>query len=154
MKSTAIQIALSLILGFVIGVSFDRLSMSNCSKKKCHCAGKQISKYKDCGLRGCKDKGPCEFGSFGHTEEIKEKMLERFNSKLALTDEQKTKVAGIFNSKHKRMLELRNEIKPKFEELKKSTDTEIKSILNPEQIKKFEEMQKRFEVRKERFEEN
>ena len=72
-------------------------------------------------------------------------MLKGLNRHLNLTEEQQTQVQAIFEAKKPRMEALREQMKA----LKEETDSEIKAILTPEQVKQFEAMQ---EKRKEKFE--
>ncbi|MBI4388105.1 MAG: hypothetical protein HY582_03595 [Candidatus Omnitrophica bacterium] len=83
--------------------------------------------------------------------DAKQHMLERFSKKLDLTAEQREKVATVFEAKHPEMLALQEEVKPKFDALRNSTQAEIRKLLSPEQQKKLDEMNaKREERRKER----
>lgn len=154
MKKLAwIQIILSLIIGFVIGTTFDNFNVLG--GKSCHgCHKKDGGKYGH--KHGCKD-GDCEgthhkFGRMhGDFKDKKKHMLEKFASELDLTSDQKIKVAAVFESKHKKMLELRDELHPKFEALRKSTQNDIKELLTPEQQKKFDEIHSRWEAKHEKW---
>jgi Spy/CpxP family protein refolding chaperone len=75
----------------------------------------------------------------GEKGKFKQKISNRLNSKLDLTAEQKTKVDSIFDEVH-----------PKMEAIRKSTDQQIRAVLNPEQQAKFDKMvEKRAERHKE-----
>lgn len=77
--------------------------------------------------------------------------MERFGRELNLSAEQQEKVAVIFESKHSEMKALQTEMRPKFEALRDATQTEIRKLLNPDQQKKFDEINARMEKhRKER----
>ncbi len=161
MKKLAwMQIILSLVIGFVIGTTFDNFnvlggkSCHGCHKKHC---GKYGHKHGNCkGKHGCKD-GHCKgthykFGRMhGDFKDKKKHMLEKFASELDLTSEQKTKVAAVFESKHKKMMELRDELRPKFEALRKSTQDDTRVLLTPEQQKKFDEIHSRWEAKHEKW---
>lgn len=142
MKSTWMQILLSLAIGFSLGITFDKFIPSN---GKCtSCAPFERSCKDGC----CKDKPCCKAaGDWHHCKgkKIKEKMLNHFSSELNLTNDQKSKVAAIFDSKHKEMMRIREELHPKFETLRKSTHDEINKILTSEQQKKFIKMEEKFE---------
>ena len=128
MKIAWIQIVLSLVLGIVLGVSFDRFN-------DCHCAGDCIKPFKF-GHR---------LGDFKH-KDIKH-ILKRFSKELNLTAEQKTQVSAIFDAKHKKMIELKAEVHPKFEALRKSAHDEINKLLTVEQQKKFDEIDAKIEAK-------
>lgn len=157
MKTAWIQILLSLAIGFSLGITFNKFGgFSNCGKCiSCACKKECKSgckKDKSC----CKSKchGGCKsnygMGCMSECEgkpcckKMKEKMLAKFSSELSLTEDQKTKVKAIFESKHKEMVKIREELHPKFEALRKSTHDEINKILTPEQQKKFETMESKF----------
>lgn len=82
-----------------------------------------------------------------HGEKKYARMLKHFSSKLDLNSEQKQRVATILEDKRQKMQTLRAEINPKFKELRDTTSAEIKNVLTPEQQKKFDLMQKRWEKR-------
>jgi len=73
-------------------------------------------------------------------------MMKGLTRNLDLTEEQQAQVQKIFDSKQAK----REAIRTQMEQLKAETDGEIKTILTPDQQKKFEEMQAK---RKQRFEE-
>jgi Spy/CpxP family protein refolding chaperone len=71
------------------------------------------------------------------------KMLDRFNRTLDLTPEQRTKVAQIFEDKRLKIEAIRNDVGPRFEEVRRNASEEIRRILTPEQQVKFEEMERK-----------
>lgn len=78
MKLNWVQIAISLVLGFALGITF------NCLKcKKC-----------------------CFVKDFKHKAH-KEQMVDRFSKKLELTPDQQTQVGKIFEEKHLKIKELK-----------------------------------------------
>lgn len=83
---------------------------------------------------------PGEKGGFHGKGDFKERKAEHLDSKLDLTDEQKTKVDSILESKHEQAKAIFQESHPKLEALKKSTDQEIRAILTPEQQVKFDKL--------------
>jgi Spy/CpxP family protein refolding chaperone len=83
-------------------------------------------------------------------EQRYERLLERFNSKLGLTPEQKELVRAVLEVKRLKIEALRAATKPKFDEIRDSARAEIRKILTPEQQAKFDEMQKRWEARREK----
>jgi hypothetical protein len=81
------------------------------------------------------------------------RMLDRFSRKMDLTPDQKRKVGEIFGANGQKMRGLWDEMRPKFEALRKSTDAQIRGLLNLEQQAKFEEFQKKMDARRKRWEE-
>ena len=126
MKFAWIQIIFSLIIGFGIGITFDKFN-------HCHCVKSCLKSFIP---------GYCHRDCHGHWKDgnIKKRMLKHLNKELSLSEEQKIKVERIFQEKHKKMLALREEIRPRFEALRKSTHNELKTILNEEQQKKLDEL--------------
>ena len=104
------QIVISLLVGFAIGTAFGQWH----AKEHFHEHWKKGS--------------------------MRQHMLERFNRKLHLTEDQKQQVSKIFDAKHPQMVALQAEMKPKFEALRNSTQVEIRKVLNPDQQAKFDEM--------------
>lgn len=82
-----------------------------------------------------------------HGEKKYARMLQHFSSKLDLNSEQRQQVAAILEDKRQKMQTLRAEIHPKFKELRDTTSVEIRNVLTPQQQKKFDLMQKRWEKR-------
>ncbi len=76
-----------------------------------------------------------------------ERMVKRLSHKLDLTPEQKTKVAAIFEAKKEKIDALFAEGRPKFDKIRAETREEIRKILNPDQIKKYEELEAKMEER-------
>ena len=76
---------------------------------------------------------------------MKEHLLKRFSSELHLTPEQQTQVAAIFDARHPQMMALQAEMRPQFEALRNSTQAEIRKVLTPDQMPKFNEMNARME---------
>ena len=75
-------------------------------------------------------------------EQRYEKMLERFNSELRLTPEQREQVKVLLDAKRQKMEALKNEARPRREEIRQATRTEIRKLLSPEQQQKFDKMVK------------
>ena len=84
----------------------------------------------------------------GAREHTQAKMLAKFNAKLNLSSEQQQKVSVILQQKRGRIDALRGEMRPKFEEIRNSTRSEIRQILTPEQQAKFDAMIAEREARK------
>lgn len=88
------------------------------------------------------------FGKPHRPGEMKEFMIKKLSKDLHLNEGQKTKVSAIFDLKQPQMMALHEQMRPQFEALRNSTNDEIRKVLNPDQISKFEqinaEMEKRF----------
>ena len=95
------------------------------------------------GVRWC---APYYFHRHWGGKESQARLLERFDSKLKLTPEQRSQVAEILDGKRQKIDALRAEIRPKFEEIRSSTSAEIRGLLTPEQQKKFDAMQIEWEA--------
>ncbi len=111
------QVAISLLIGFALGMIFGQWIAHESFR----------SHWKHGGMR--------------------QHMVEKFSRELHLSADQKTKVAAIFDRKRPQMLALQAEMQPKFEALRKSTQAEVREILNPDQKKKFEKMNAEMEER-------
>ena len=81
-------------------------------------------------------------------EQRYEKMLERFGVELKLTPEQKEQVKVLLEAKRRKMEALRTEIRPRREEIRQSTQAEIRKLLSPEQQTKFDRMEKEWQARR------
>jgi Spy/CpxP family protein refolding chaperone len=83
-----------------------------------------------------------------------ERMLERFSRELNLSDEQKPRVAAVFEEKRKKIEAIRTEVGPRFEEVRRNASEEIRRILTPEQQVKFEEMERKHAEMRSRWHEH
>ena len=79
-----------------------------------------------------------------------ERMLDRFSSELKLSPEQKDQVKRLLKAKRQKMEMLRAEVRPRYEEVRKSTQAEIQKLLSPEQQKKFNRMEMEWQARRPR----
>jgi protein CpxP len=80
--------------------------------------------------------------------------VERLASQLNLTEEQKTKAKAIFENEQKQMGELRGNAemtpeqkKAKSDEIRNTTNTDLRATLTADQQKKFDEMQQKMKER-------
>ena len=85
-----------------------------------------------------------------------EERTEHLTQALNLSDDQKSKVLSIFQDAQKQMEAVRSDSSlsrderwSKMREIHQNTTTQIKGTLNPDQAKKFDEMQQRMEERRE-----
>lgn len=76
-----------------------------------------------------------------------DRMVERLGNKLDLTEEQKVEVKSIFDSKKPQMEALWKQM----DALKKEVNSEVKSVLTPEQAEKFAEMEEERMNRRKHF---
>ncbi|MEK7657445.1 MAG: hypothetical protein AAB412_06785, partial [Elusimicrobiota bacterium] len=68
------------------------------------------------------------------------RMVERFSRKLDLSPEQTARLEAILETKRLKMKALRTEVQPRFEEIRASAKDEIRGILSPEQLPRFEKL--------------
>ena len=80
-------------------------------------------------------------------QERYQRMLDQFSQKLRLTPEQKIQVKAIFDAKRQKMDALRGEMRPRFEEIRRSTQEDMHKILTPEQQKIFDLMEAEWQAR-------
>ncbi len=83
---------------------------------------------------------------------MKKMMLHKLDKALALTEDQEQKVREIFAANEPKMRALHEEIRPKFNAIRDAARDEIRKILTPEQITKFEALNERMDERMKRFE--
>lgn len=79
------------------------------------------------------------------------RMLERFNRELDLSPEQRDKVAAVLESKRLKVQALRAEVRPRFEELRRSAKDEIRALLRPEQKTAFEKLEARWAAKRQKM---
>jgi Spy/CpxP family protein refolding chaperone len=85
----------------------------------------------------------------GRNPEVRnQRMVKLFSRKLALTPDQREKLIKILDEKRQKMDALRNESRPRFEALRLSTQDDIRAILNPDQIEKFNALEAQWEERR------
>jgi protein CpxP len=79
-----------------------------------------------------------------------EQQMERINTALTLTDEQKPKVKAVLEEQQKAMQKIRDDSsleqdarRTKMQDLRKEMNTKMKGILTEEQYKKYQEMPQR-----------
>lgn len=77
-------------------------------------------------------------------------LVEKFSRELKLTPDQKEKVRVILEAKRAQFKALREELRPKFDEIRLSSRAEIEKILTPEQIPAFKKMESDWQARREK----
>jgi Spy/CpxP family protein refolding chaperone len=102
--------------------------------------------------------GPGQGGGHRHGRMMMspEERTEHLTQALNLSDDQKGKVLSIFQDEQKQMEALRSDSSlsrddrwSKMREIHQNTTTQIKDTLNPDQAKKFDEMQQQMEAHRE-----
>ena len=73
--------------------------------------------------------------------------MRQLNSKLHLTADQQEKINDISEDARKKIGTLRNQVHPKFEDIRTSSRTEIRKLLAPDQQVKFDEMTAKMDAR-------
>ncbi|HZR55232.1 MAG TPA: hypothetical protein VFA74_00040 [Terriglobales bacterium] len=94
-------------------------------------------------------------GHWGHHKRPSvDQQVKHLTKALKLNDDQQGKVRSALEDQHKQMEQLRsdsslsrNDRFSKMKEIHESTDTQIKSVLNDDQQKKFDEIQQRQQER-------
>ena len=76
--------------------------------------------------------------------------VARLKRVLNLTDTQAQQVEQIFDEGSKKISDLQKEIEPQFQAIHEDTRARIRKILNPDQVKKFDELLKRMDERRRR----
>ncbi|MCB0335101.1 MAG: hypothetical protein KDD62_02310 [Bdellovibrionales bacterium] len=81
-------------------------------------------------------------------DDRKDMFLERFRDQFDLTTEQETKIKEIFEHQREKLEQLRNDIQPQFEDIRKEAREQIRSLLNEGQRKQFDRVHSRLEKRR------
>ncbi len=78
-------------------------------------------------------------------------LIEKFSRELHLTPAQKDQVSVVLESKRAQFKALREEMSPRFEQLRASSQKEIEKILTPDQIPAFKKMEERWQSRRQKW---
>ncbi len=78
----------------------------------------------------------------------RQKILEKFKSRLKLSPDQTGQIEVIFEDAHKQFGALHQTVKPQFEEIRSRIRSRIREILNEEQKKEFEVMNREYDERR------
>lgn len=73
--------------------------------------------------------------------------FERFSAELKLRTEQKPQLAAILEESRRKVDSLRAEYDARFEAIRGGTDTQIRPLLDADQVARFEKMRARWEER-------
>lgn len=82
------------------------------------------------------------------SEQKKEQILGRFSRELKLTPDQQAQVKKILNSTYDQTQTLQAEIRPKFRAIRSEMRQEVRVLLTPEQAKRFDVMEAKWDARK------
>jgi len=80
-------------------------------------------------------------------EQHYQKMFDRMARDLILTNTQRDKLQGIIKAKGEKIRKIHEEVRPKVESIHNEMDKEIRAILDPDQLERFEKMLKDREER-------
>jgi Spy/CpxP family protein refolding chaperone len=81
-------------------------------------------------------------------ERMHQRLMKKFSRELNLSDEQARQVDQIFRASREKMKALHDDAFPKFEALRKETQTAIRALLTPDQQAKFDAMHEKWEKKK------
>lgn len=88
---------------------------------------------------------------WGHRRPDAEQVTERIARRLSLTPDQKARVRRIMDDSFQKMKDLRDQVRPRFKEIRESARKDIRAILNPEQQAKFDKIAAEHERRMEKM---
>jgi Spy/CpxP family protein refolding chaperone len=92
----------------------------------------------------------------GRTEEDRKRDAEEHFNKmradLNLSDEQATKIRGVLEETRGEYRQLRNELRPRFDEPRLKARARIRELLNDEQRRKFDEITAQMDARRDEHE--
>lgn len=96
----------------------------------------------------------CGLGGLRHVIEhrvargqIYHTILTRLDARLHLSPEQRTQVETILTKARRQVTSLQLEVRPRFQEVRDATRTEIRQVLTPDQRQRFDRIQTRWESR-------
>jgi Spy/CpxP family protein refolding chaperone len=85
-----------------------------------------------------------------HRRPAKERIVRRLTRDLNLTPDQVNQLQQIMDDSEKKMKDVRTQVRPQFDAIRREGHEHIREILNPEQLKKFDEILRRHEERRKR----
>ena len=71
-------------------------------------------------------------------DRMTERLLERISAEIALTPEQGQRLRAVFDGRQRRLREINEEVRGRFETQQAEMNAEISAILTPEQMQIFE----------------
>ena len=78
----------------------------------------------------------------------REKMIEKFKSRLKLSPQQTAQMQTIVDETHKQFSALHETVKPQFDEIRNRMRARIRELLDEDQKREFEIMNREFDQRK------
>lgn len=88
--------------------------------------------------------------SEGSRSQAREKMIEKFRSRLKLSTQQTAQLQTILDETHKQFSVLHETVKPQFDQIRDRMRARIRELLDENQRKEFEIMNREFDQRKAR----
>jgi len=83
-----------------------------------------------------------------HRQFDRQRLVRRLTRQLNLNDVQVQQLNQIMDDTAKKMADLRKQMDPEFDAVRKESQDRVRQILTPEQLNKFNEMVRRFEERR------
>ena len=80
------------------------------------------------------------YGGHWHRPAGRGHFVQDMTRDLKLTSQQTSQLTQIMDDSRKKYDQLHNQVRPQFEALRNETDNEIRQILTPEQVVKFNEL--------------
>jgi Spy/CpxP family protein refolding chaperone len=84
---------------------------------------------------------------------VREEYSERLKRELALTEGQTHQVRQILDETRNEFMQLRNEMRPRFDEIRDHSRNRIRAALTPEQQARFDQLLKQDEEKRKKFHE-
>ena len=89
-------------------------------------------------------------GEWKNPEKMHQHIMKEFTSKLNLTTDQQQKVSVILDDTRAKISALRQEVRPRFENIRNASKAQIRELLTPGQQEKFDAMTAKMEARMEK----
>jgi Spy/CpxP family protein refolding chaperone len=87
------------------------------------------------------------YGGHWHQRVARGQFVQDLTRQLKLTDQQARELTRIMNDSRKKYDQLHSQVRPQFEALRNETDDEIRQILTPDQVSKFNELVREWRAR-------
>jgi len=88
--------------------------------------------------------------SEGSPSQKREKMIEKFKSRLKLSPQQTAQLQTILDETHRQFSALHETVRPQFDEIRDRMRAKIRELLDEDQKREFEIMNREFDQRKAR----
>jgi len=80
------------------------------------------------------------YGGHWHRPMDRGRIVRDLSKELELSDQQAGQLSQIMSDSAKKYDQLHSQVRPQFEALREETDNQIRQILTPEQVQKFDEL--------------